>query len=121
MVHQGNIFAALVTDLSKAFNCLKLEFHIAKLNVYGLSLPALKLNHDYLSISHIVTGFHIVAGVSQRSILGPLLFNIFLADLFFIVDKIDIACFADANTPYVSGNNIDETIESFKEASSTFF
>ena len=73
------------------------------------------------SISYIVTGFHIVAGVSQRSILGPLLFNIFLADLFFIVDKIDIACFADANTPYVSGNNIDKTIESFKEASSTFF
>lgn len=36
-------------DLSKAFDFLKHELHISKLNAYGFSFPALKLIHDYLS------------------------------------------------------------------------
>ena len=42
-------FGALLTDLSKAFDCLDHELLIAKLNAYGFSLPALRLIHDYLS------------------------------------------------------------------------
>ena len=45
----GQAFGALLTDLSKAFDCLDHEFLFAKLNAYGFSLPALKLVHDYLS------------------------------------------------------------------------
>ena len=45
----GQMFGALLADLSKAFDCLNHELLIAKLNVYGFSLPALKLVHDYLS------------------------------------------------------------------------
>ena len=40
---------ALLTDLLEAFNCLDYELLIAKLNASGLSLPALRLIHDYLS------------------------------------------------------------------------
>ena len=39
--------------------------------------------------------------------LGPLLFNIFLTDLFFIVNSMDIAKYADDNTPYATANDID--------------
>ena len=46
---RGKAFGALLTDLSKAFDCLDHELLIAKLNAYGLSLPALRLIHDYLS------------------------------------------------------------------------
>ena len=42
-------FGPLFTDLSKAFNCLSHNLLLAKLNAYGLSLPALRLVQDYLS------------------------------------------------------------------------
>ena len=48
-VDRGKAFGTLLTGLSKAFDCLKHELLIAKLNAYGLSLPALRLIHDYLS------------------------------------------------------------------------
>ena len=45
----GKVFAALLTDLSKTFDCLDHELLIAKLNSYGFSPTALRLIHDYLS------------------------------------------------------------------------
>ena len=45
----GKAFGALLTDVSKTFDCLEHELLIAKLNAYGFSLPALRLIHDYLS------------------------------------------------------------------------
>ena len=48
-VDKGKIFGALLTDLSKVFDCLNHELLIAKLNAYGFTLPALKLIHNYLS------------------------------------------------------------------------
>ena len=48
-VDKGKVFGALLTDLSKAFDCLPHELIIAKLNAYGFNLPALKLMHSYLS------------------------------------------------------------------------
>ena len=47
-VNNKNVFGALLTDLSKAFDCICHDLLIAKLNTYGLSLLALKLLHNYL-------------------------------------------------------------------------
>ena len=44
-----NVFGALLTDLSKAFDCLPHGLIIAKLNAYGFSLPALNLIQNYLA------------------------------------------------------------------------
>ena len=63
----------------------------------------------------------IVFGVPQGSILGPLLFNIFFADLFFIVTGTDIANYADGNTPYATANDIDSLRTSLQEASKSLF
>ena len=46
------MFGTLLTDLSKAFDCLDHELLIVKLNAYGFSVPAVKLVHDYLLIGN---------------------------------------------------------------------
>ena len=128
-VDSGKAFGALLTDLSKAFDCLDHELLIAKLNAYGFSLPALRLIHDYLSHrkqrARVNNSYSewlaLMFGVPQGSILGPLLFNIFLADLFLIHSDIDIANFADDNTPYLSAKNVEDVIESLERASVSLF
>ena len=47
-VDNNKVFGALLTDLPKAFDCICHDLHVAKLNVYGLSFPALKMIQDYL-------------------------------------------------------------------------
>ena len=53
--------------------------------------------------------------------MGPLLSNIDLWDLFFIMNHEDIANYADDNTPYVSGKNIDEVVRFLEESSLVIF
>ena len=60
-------------------------------------------------------------GVPHSSILGPLLFNIFICDLFLTMDKRDFASYAGDNTSYVMGNDVKEAIYSLKEASDELF
>ena len=43
----GGAFKALLTDLSKAFDCLPHELLIAKLHAYRVDIPSLKLLHSY--------------------------------------------------------------------------
>ena len=64
--------------------------------------------------------------VPQGSILGVLLFNIVICDLFSIMNKVDFASYAEArmaddNTPYDIGNGVRQAINSSKKASNEVF
>ena len=192
-VDSGQMSDALLTDLSRGFDCLCHKLMIAKFNAYGLTLPALKLVHDYLSNQFVIfepisycfketMGFNIktssrsrpvsrlirwydklgditkefwekaivfhgtfhglkitnwnrkqrtkvnrtysswleiVFSIPQGPTLRPLLFNIFLADLLFILNDFDISSYAD-NNPYVIADDINGVIkEVYRRISST--
>ena len=114
-VDNDKVFGALLTDLSKAFDRISHDLLIAKLNAYGLSLSFLKLVHSYLQNRKQRTKIgssyspweEIISGVPQGSILGPLLFNIFLCDLFLSIENNYFTNYADDATPYAIGNNPD--------------
>ena len=128
-VDKGKTFGVLLTDLSKAFDCLSHELIIAKLNAYGFSLSALKLMQSYLSerkqrtkINQAYSSWEeIPFGIPQGSIIGPILLNNFLSDLFLVVQNVDFAKYADDSTIYDAGDNIDEVIFSLQESSKKLF
>ena len=127
-VDQGRMFGALLTDLSKAFDCLPHDIIIAKLNAYGFDMKALNFIYDYLSnrkqrtkIDNAYSSWqNILYGVPQGSILGPF-FNVDLCDLFLIMNHENIANYADDNTPYVSRKTIDEVVGFLEESSCVIF
>ena len=92
---QGNEYGALLTDISKAFDCLPHDLIVVKLHAY----------YFWMENDQFNSWLDIVAGVLQGSILGPLLFNIFLSDIFLFCNDTDFASYADDNTPYCITKN----------------
>ena len=119
VIHKGLCMGILLTDLSKAFDCIHHDLLIAKLNAYGFSNNSLVLINDYLSngkqwtkIGACYSTWHnILYGVPQGSILGPLLFNIYINDLLLFSQNFTMADYADDCSPYEFSGSIGDVIQ----------
>ena len=96
-----------------------------KLHAYGLSFDTvtflnlfLKDRKQNVRINNIFSAFqNILSGVPQSSILGPILFNIFLNDLFLSIKKSDLHSFADDNTTTATCNTLTEVLKTLEQES----
>jgi len=116
------IVGGLFCDLQKAFDCVNHNILLAKLEFYGVSGIANKLLKLYLNNRYqrsvityntnnkISSDWELVKhGIPQVSILGPLLFLVYINDLSRTISKLaNTLLFADDTSIIISNSNQDE-------------
>ena len=112
-IDNGSYVSALFMDLSKAFDTINHDLMLAKLKAHGFSINALDLMHicsknrkQKVQINNLER--NVIAGVSQGSIDGPLLFNLFINDLVFFIRYSVLSNYADDNNLFVIGKNKED-------------
>ena len=119
---KGEKIGVIRMDLSKAFDTINHSLLLAKLDAYGFSRTSLKLMQNYLcnrqqriSINGSFSDWtEVITGLPQGSNLSPLLFNIFLNDIFMFISKCNICNYTDDNTLYSTGKNLNRIRETLK-------
>ena len=110
--------SAVLMDLSKAFDTLNHGLLIAKLSAYGFEHDALKIIYSYLTNrlhrtklnSAFSSWEELTQGVPQGSVFGPLLFDIYLNDLFYLSECTKVCNFADDTTFYACDKDLRSLI-----------
>ena len=114
---KSGVVGTVLMDLSKAYDCLPHDLLLAKLSAYGFDESAITLIANYLSnrYQHVKIGstfssyLEILGGAPQGSILGLILFNVFINDFIFFIQETEVSNFADDTTLYSCSPNFEES------------
>ena len=127
---KGEGFGVFLTDSPEAFDCIDNNLLITKLSWYGVTPKSLKSIFSYLSYRtqqgvRINNSYsrksEVKYGVPQGSVLGPLLFNIDLIDLFLECEDGNITSYADETTRYSCSQDISSVISELQRIAKNIF
>ncbi len=118
-IDNGNYIGLVMIDLRKAFDTVNHDLLIEKLPKYGLDDHVVKWLKDYLNDRFHITSVNgsrsneqkSVCGIPQGSILGPLLFILYINDLPNYVSNVNVSMYADDTAIYYSSNDVNDIVD----------